>query len=95
MIEKDKYSHRLSIDITEEQYFRLQKLIPWGMKRILFSVIVDDVIDILDGLSSNDEDKENAAASFIGLVVSKKIKLKDYSNVINERKVNSIPPKKV
>jgi len=39
---------RLSIEISEEQFAALQKLIPHGLKKQLFSVIIDDLIVLLE-----------------------------------------------
>lgn len=42
------YKPRLSVEITEEQYKRLQKFVPWGLQKHLFGVIVDDLLDLLE-----------------------------------------------
>lgn len=42
------YKPRLNVDISEEQDTKLRKLIPWGLKHQLFSVIVDELIQILE-----------------------------------------------
>lgn len=34
---------RLSIELSEDQYYRLQKNLPWGTKQLLFSTLVDEV----------------------------------------------------
>jgi len=44
----EKYRPRLSIEITEEQAAKLYRLVPWGVKRELFNVIIEDVIEILE-----------------------------------------------
>jgi len=41
-----EYRPRLSIELTEQQANDLRKLIPWGLKNQLFSVLVDDVIKL-------------------------------------------------
>ena len=43
-----KYRPRLSIEITEEQSAQLYRLVPWGVKKELFNIIVEDVIEILE-----------------------------------------------
>jgi len=43
----DRYIPRLSVEITQEQFDALIKYIPWGIKKKLFSVIVDDLIEML------------------------------------------------
>lgn len=42
------YTPRLNVDITEEQDRKLRKLIPWGLKHQLFSIVVDELIEILE-----------------------------------------------
>jgi hypothetical protein len=42
-----KYVPRLSIDLTEEQYFALQDMLPFGTKKEVFSMLVDDLIRIV------------------------------------------------
>lgn len=39
---------RLSIDLTEEQYKRMQKNFPWGTRQPLFSVLVDEVNSMVE-----------------------------------------------
>lgn len=39
---------RLSIEITPEQYKRLNKLIPWGQQRAVYSALTDELISILE-----------------------------------------------
>lgn len=46
---EDRTPRRLSIEISEEQYQRLEKLIPYGQKTHLFRTIIDDITDLLEG----------------------------------------------
>jgi len=41
---KDTWRPRLSIDLTEEQYLKLQKIIPWGMRKIIYRKFTDALI---------------------------------------------------
>ena len=66
-----EYRPRLSIDLTEEQQAELTRLIPWGVKGQLFSVIVDDVIRCV---------KEHGQI-FIAAALTKAIKLEDYTSL--------------
>jgi len=44
MARQDKdWRPRLSIELSEDQYMRLQKNLPWGTKQNLFSRLVDEV----------------------------------------------------
>lgn len=47
MAHKD-WRPRLSIEINEEQFNKLQRLIPWGVKNQIFKVIIDDLIKALE-----------------------------------------------
>ena len=73
---KDKYRPRLSVEITEEQHKQLQRLIPWGVEKQLFSVIIDDVIRLI----------EKHGQIFIAAALEKAIKLEDYSSFKLEEK---------
>ena len=46
--EEKQWRPRLSIDISEEQYNRIQSLLPWGIKNRLFNLFVDEVCDIIE-----------------------------------------------
>ena len=71
-MKQDKYHRpRLSIEITGEQQKGLQRLIPWGLLRQVFSPIVDDVIRLAN----------KHGQVFIAAVLEKDIKLEDYSSV--------------
>lgn len=48
------YSPRLSIEISESQYRALQEFIPHGLKRQLFTIIIDDLITLLRDPSKRD-----------------------------------------
>lgn len=46
---KDKeWRPRLSIELTEDQYFKLQNSLPWGTKQAVFSSLVDEVNRLVD-----------------------------------------------
>lgn len=48
------YAPRLSVDLEEEQFNKLLKLIPHGLKRQIFSVIVDDLIEMLESTTKRE-----------------------------------------
>ncbi len=62
---------RLNVELTEEQDRQLRELIPWGMKKYLFSAIVDEVIEML---------KKHGEIA-IPMIVSKKLK---FLNIIGK-----------
>ena len=62
MSKSDEYRPKLSILLTDEQRQKLNRLLPWGSGTLLFSAIVDELIEVL-------EEYGHAA---IGLIVSKR-----------------------
>ena len=54
-----KTKPRVGFDITEEQDAQLKRLIPWGLKSILFQTMTEDLIAVL----SSNQDK-------IGIIIS-------------------------
>lgn len=44
----EKYVPRISIDITPEMQQPMQRLLPWGLRRRLFLVIVEDILHFID-----------------------------------------------
>ena len=73
---KDNYRPRLSIVLTDKQHKALQRLIPWGVQKQLFSIIVDDVIRLM----------ERHGQVFIAAALSKAIKMEEYSSLKLEEK---------
>lgn len=74
-MEDKSYRPRLSIELTEEQQVKLLRLIPWGVKNKLFSIIVDDVIRLM----------EEHGQKFLAAVLTKAIQLEDWSSVEVEK----------
>jgi len=58
---------RLSIEISEEQQQKLKLLLPHGTKKIVFSLIIDDLIEVMDELGSG---------KVIGAFINRDVKLK-------------------
>jgi len=58
------YTPRLSTDVREDQLVALQRLLPYGSRRALFSVVIDSLIEML----------EVDAAKVIGSLVSGRLK---------------------
>ena len=75
MSDKD-WNPRLSVEVTEEQYNKLSKLIPWGNKKRFFGVIIDDVIRLL----------EEHGQKFFAAVLTRSIKLEEYTHLLDEDK---------
>ena len=59
---------RLSIELTFEQSQKLKKLFPHGTKKIVFGLIVDDLINILE---------KHGAGKVIGAFIHRQITLAD------------------
>lgn len=66
-----KYRPRLSVEITEEQQLALQKHLDFGMQKRLFSIIVDDVIEMMEKYGRN----------FLAAVVVRKVKYDDFTSL--------------
>lgn len=58
---------RLSIDLGEERFKKLQELMPWGVRNQLFRIIVDELIKML----------EDHGPMVVGAILSEKVKLTD------------------
>jgi len=57
---------RLNVDISEKQDKLLSKYIPWGLKNAIFSILIDDLLSLL-------EDEETRTL-FISIILSKRAK---------------------
>jgi hypothetical protein len=57
---------RLSVEIEEEQFDALQRLIPRGLKKQLFHVIINDLIRILEKAPK----REIVIAAIIGRLIN-------------------------
>ena len=68
---RPEYRPRLSVEITEEQQLALQKYLDFGMQKRLFSVIIDDVIGMLD----------KHGRLFLAAVMLKKVSYGDYTSL--------------
>ena len=65
----EKLRHRVTnIEITEEQYFTLNKYLPHGMKCRIFKFIVEDLI----------EELEKDAPAFLAGIYTRELKLKGF-----------------
>lgn len=42
------YTPRLSVEISEETYFRMQDRIPWGLKSKVMVILLEDLLDLID-----------------------------------------------
>lgn len=70
MVKKKKVNDwrpRLSLEIDQEQYQKLQSLIPWGVKNQIFRVIISDLIEVI----------EKEGPLVIAALLSRKVKLSD------------------
>ena len=74
MAKSEEWRPRLSIDITEEQYFALQRLFPWGVKQEFMRSVVDDIISLL----------ERKGELGIAAVLSHAIRFKELSKTLQE-----------
>ena len=63
---------RLTVDITREQQHGLRKHLEFGMQKVLFSLIIDDLLRLFD---------KHGPGTVIGAMVSRAISLKDISQL--------------
>lgn len=59
---------RLTVEVSEEQAFKMQELIPWGLKAQIFSCIINDLIKMIE---------ENGEV-FLAAMLSRRIGLSDF-----------------
>lgn len=62
------YRPRLSIEITEESRNKLQKLLPHGTQKLVFQLIVDDLISLME---------KHGSGKIIGMFIERHAKLED------------------
>uniref|UniRef100_A0A6M3JD02 Uncharacterized protein n=1 Tax=viral metagenome TaxID=1070528 RepID=A0A6M3JD02_9ZZZZ len=44
----DVYTPRLSVEISEETYLRMQNRIPWGLKSKIMVILLEDLLDLIE-----------------------------------------------
>jgi len=59
---------RLSVDITEEQDQKLTQYLDHGMRKVVFGLVVDDLLAMID---------KHGAGHILGFFVERSITLKD------------------
>lgn len=42
------YTPRLSVEISEETYIRMQNRIPWGLKSKVMAILLEDLLDLIE-----------------------------------------------
>lgn len=62
------YRPRLSVDITEQQAMELNRLLDYGMRKMLFGVVIDDLLRLF---------KKHGTGKVLGLFLEKSISLRD------------------
>ena len=55
MTKADEYQPRLNIEVTQDQFDRLQRVIPYGLKGRIFRVLVEELLTILEDTSQRRE----------------------------------------
>ena len=66
-----KYTPRLSVELTEKQFYELQRIIPWGQKRKIFGPIVDDIISMT----------KRHGRTFIAALMARAVSLEDFLEI--------------
>jgi len=67
-----EYRPRLSIEITEKSKNKLAKLIPHGMQKIVFQLIVDDLIELME---------KHGSGKVLGTFINRDITLRDITKL--------------
>ena len=62
------YRPRLSIEISAEAKEKLKRLLPYGTQKVIFSLIVDDLVALLE---------HHGSGRVIGAFIERDIKLKE------------------
>lgn len=44
----ESYTPRIVTDVTEELHKRFQDLVPWGLRGHLLTVLIEDVLDLIE-----------------------------------------------
>lgn len=64
----EEYRPRLMVDLTEEQQRLLTKHIPWGSKKMIFNVVVDDLLSLCE---------KHGAPKVLGAFLARKLTLEE------------------
>ena len=64
--------YRLSIEITREQQLKMQKLFPHGTKKLVFNLIIDDFIQLME---------KHGAGKVLGAFINRQIALDELLNI--------------
>ena len=75
-LEKRPYKPRLVVEITPEQHHKLQQLFPHGFLKPFFSVVVDEVIELI----------EVGGKQALGLIIAKAIMPSDLLTSLEDLK---------
>jgi hypothetical protein len=59
---------RLSVDITEEQDQKLVQYLDHGMRKVVFGLMIDDLLNLIE---------KHGAGKILGLMVERSITLRD------------------
>lgn len=47
-MDRSEIRHRLTVDIGEDLHKRVQDLVPWGLRGQLFTVLLEDVLNLIE-----------------------------------------------
>lgn len=62
---------RLSVEIDQELHLRLMRLIPWGVKSTLFSVLAEEVADLI----------EEHGMMIVAAILERRLSVRDFKTV--------------
>jgi len=70
-----EYRPRLSVDITEEQRRKLDRYLDYGMRKMLFGVVIDDLLELFE---------KHGVGPILGLFVERSISLREVCKLNTE-----------
>ena len=62
----EPYTPRLSIELTEDQYKKMQLYFPHGTKKVVFSLIIDQLISLIE---------KHGAGNVLGAFIEKQVEI--------------------
>ena len=69
---------RITLDVSEELYYEIQRVIPRGLRRPLLEVVMEDILKILKGKSVVDKEK------ILALVIERQVSIPEIMPSLRE-----------
>ena len=62
-----EFNPRLNVDISEDSYYKLRKLLPHGTRKLVFNILVEDLIFLME---------RHGSGPVIGAIIDGKVGIK-------------------